>query len=258
VWIKSALFWQDTDEEFGPAGERRRRIDQGVADSRAIFTDIIVGVIPALDLWVQIPYLNLRFTSVAEDLHSAGLGDLRAWVRWQPFSLGSGSTPIAVRAGAKAPLGFAPLDVTIIPLGEGQWDLELFGEIGHSFWPIPAYAELWLGYRTRFANQTTAKDPGAEYVVLAEAGFNPTAGTLVKATFDGFVGGNWIVEGVETATSRRIFILQFEGALRLLRRIWLEGGVRLPVAGRNFPAGPQLVVALSSAFDLGFRQPPSP
>lgn len=244
VWVKSALFWQRTGQEFDAVGNRRERIDQGTSNSRAVFTDVIVGLHPRLDLWIQVPYLDLAFSSPAEDLRSRGFGDLRAWLRWQPFRIAE-STPVTLRVGAKAPLGFAPLDVTIVPLGEGQWDFEIFGEIGHSFWPKPAYAELWLGYRERLANTTTVKDPGAEYVVLAEGGINPSAGTLLKLTLDGFVGRNWIVEGVETSSSRRILTLQLGGAVRTLGPVWVELGGRFPLVGRAFPAGPQLVVALS-------------
>ncbi len=254
-WVKSAFFWQQTTEEYDAAGNRRERIDRGEANSRAVFTDVIIGLHPKVDLWIQIPFLDLRFTSIAEDLRSTGIGDLRAWVRWQPLNLGRGSTPIAVRAGAKAPLGFAPLDVTIVPLGEGQWDLELFGEIGHSFWPTPVYAELWLGYRARFANNTTFKDPGGEFVFLGEVGGNPTSWSLLKATIDGFVGRNWIVEGVETGTSRRVLTLQAEAAVRLPGAVWIEGGGRFPLSGQNFPAGPQLVVGASWAFSVGSRSP---
>lgn len=250
VWVKSAFFLQRTDKEFDAVGQRRRRIDGGEADSRAVFTDVIVGVHPKVDIWLQIPYLDLRFTNVAESLHGSGFGDLRGWVRWQVVSLNNGATPIAVRAGAKAPLGPAPLDVTLIPIGEGQWDLEFFGEIGHSFWPVPAYAELWLGYRARFANNTTLKDPGGEFVFLTEAGVNPTSGTLLKATLDGFTSRKWTVEGIPTAKVRRIFTLQLAGGVRAINLLWLEGGVRLALAGREFPAGPQLVIALSTAFEL--------
>ncbi len=247
-WVKSALFWQRTDEEFDLTGTRRQRIDLGEANSWAVFTDIIVGLHPRVDLWLQIPFLDLRFTNVAEDLRSTGFGDLRGWIRWQPIALNRGATPLALRAGAKAPLGPSPLDVTIIPLGEGQWDLEVFGEVGHSFWPVPAYAELWLGYRARFENETLRKDPGGEFVFLAELGGNPLSGTLLKVTADGMVGRNWIVEGVRTASSRRIVTLHFGAGARLVKQLWLEGGLRVPVAGRNFPAGTQLVAAVSSAF----------
>ncbi len=153
---------------------------------------------------------------------------------------------MAVRVGAKAPVGSSPLDAQIIPVGDGQWDLEGFAEIGHSFWPAPAYAELWLGYRARFENSEKRKDPGGEYVFLAEVGVNPTARTLLKATVDGFWGRNWLVEGIETGTKRRILQLQFIGAWQLHRPLWTEAGVRVPVSGRNFPTGPQFVFGLSA------------
>ena len=244
VWVKSALFWQRTGQEFDAVGNRRERIDQGTSNSRATFTDVIVGLHPQLDLWLQIPYLDLAFSSPAQDLRSRGFGDVRAWLRWQPVRLGA-STPLALRVGAKAPLGFSPLDVTIVPLGEGQWDLEVFGEVGHSFWPAPVYAELWAGYRARFANATTIKDPGGEYVFLLEGGVNLSTRILLKATLDGFAGRNWIVEGVETSSSRSILSLQLGGGVKVVGPVWVEAGGRYPLAGRTFPAGPQLVLGLS-------------
>ena len=249
VWVKSTFFWQKTDQEFGPSGDRRREPTGGESNSRAIYTEIIVGLLPTLDLWVQIPYLDLNFTSPSVTENSQDLGDLRFWLRWQVLSLDNGRTPVSLRAGAKAPLGFAPIDALLVPLGDGQWDIELFGEIGHSFWPAPAYAELWLGYRHRFENTETRKNPGEEFVFLVESGVNPTPWSLLKVTLDGFVGGNWIVEGVTTATARRILTLQLAGGVKILGA-WLESGVRLPLKGQNFPAGPQLIIGASGSFSV--------
>lgn len=251
VWVKSALFWQRTDEEFGASGERRKEFTGGEANSRAVFTDVILGVLPTVDLWLQIPYLDLTFTSPTESLHTDGFGDARAWLRWQAVTLGRGSTPISLRVGAKAPLGFAPIDAQLIPIGEGQWDLEVFGEVGHSFWPAPAYAQAWLGYRVRLRDAEALKDPGDEAVFLVEAGGSPTAATLLKATLDGFVGGRWTVEGVRTSTSRKIVTLQVGGAIQPRKPVWLELDVRLPLAGRDFPAGAQYVVGLFAALRPG-------
>lgn len=74
---------------------------------------------------------------------------------------------------------------------------------------------------------------------------NPSARTLLKATLDGFASRNWIVEGIETSTSRRILTLQLGGAVRVAGPMWVEAGGRLPLAGRTFPAGMQLVLGLS-------------
>ncbi|NIM49801.1 MAG: hypothetical protein GTN62_06030 [Gemmatimonadales bacterium] len=52
------------------------------------------------------------------------------------------------------------------------------------------------------------------------------------------------------ARVRRIITLQLAGGVRAINPLWLEGGVRLPLAGSEFPAGPQLVVGLSTGFEL--------
>ncbi len=249
VWAKTAVFLQKTDEQFGPIGERQVWLGNGESDARAIFTDIIVGLHPRIDLWLQIPYYDLRFDRPAiGELQTDGFGDIRAWLRWQFASLLGGSTPVALRVGAKAPIGDSPLDAEVIPVGEGQWDLEAFAEIGHSFWPVPAYAELWLGYRARFANTDNDIDPGGEYVYLAEVGVQPSQGTLLKATVDGLIGRGFVQEGFPIATKRRILNVQFAGAVRT-GPVWPEVGVRIPLSGRLFPAGPQFVFALSTQFN---------
>jgi len=244
IWFKSALFWQKTDQEFSIDGERRTRIGGGESNARAIFTDIIVGIRPDIDVWVQIPFFDFDFTDPAQNLQKTGFGDVRAWVRWQFFGRGK-STPIALRVGAKAPIGDSPIDAQIIPLGEGQWDVEFIGEIGHSFWPAPIYAEVWLGYRARFENTTTRKDPGGEYLYLAEVGVQPTTHSLLKATFDGLFARALKSEGLVTGNKRRIATLQFAGAWRV-GPIWPEIGIRIPLSGREFPAGPQFVGGFST------------
>jgi hypothetical protein len=248
VWAKATFMLQRTDERFDAAGRRAPWLGNGEADSRALFTDVIVGVTPRLDVWLLIPYFDLRFRDAGDTLRTTGFGDIKAWVRWQVAALHSGQTPVALRAGAKAPVGSSPLDAQIIPVGEGQWDLELFAELGHSFWPAPAYAELWLGYRARFENSTKHKDPGGELVFLTEVGLTPWGRWLLKATLDGFFGRRWVVEGVQTATQRRIVTLQLVGGVRTIASVWAEGGVRLPLSGREFPAGPQLTAAISASY----------
>jgi hypothetical protein len=244
IWVKSALFIQNTDERYTAIGEREPYFAEGVADSKALYTEFIVGLHPKLDFWLQVPYFDLTFTDNVQTLSETGIGDVRAWLRWNPIRLFGGRTPISIRAGAKAPLGESPIDAQIIPLGEGQWDLEAFGEIGHSFWPVPAYAILWLGYRVRFENTEQSKDPGNEFVFLAEAGVNPTPGTFVKTTLDGFRGQAIEAEGILTSSKRRITNLQFTGAVKT-GPVWPEFSVRVPLAGQEFPAGVQFVFGAS-------------
>ena len=244
IWIKTAAYWQKTDEEFNPVGQRGNYIGEGESDARALYTDIIIGLHKNVDLWLQIPFFDLRYNEIFQDLRSVGFGDIRAWVRWQFLSLNGGQTPVAIRAGVKAPVGDSPLDAQIVPVGEGQWDVEFYGEVGHSFWPAPFYAELWLGYRVRFA-EPEGRDPGGEYLYLAEAGVQPTSSTLLKVTMDGFTGRKWTSLGYQTGTRRRVTSVQFAGAFRA-GSLWPEFGVRLPLTARGFPAGLQYILGFST------------
>ena len=115
IWVKTAVFIQQTDTRFGPVGDKMPWLGGGRSDARALFTDVIVGLTPRLDFWAQIPFFDLRFTTTSEDLRSTGFGDLRGWIRYNVFN--NGSTPVSVRAGAKAPIGNSPLDARIIPVG---------------------------------------------------------------------------------------------------------------------------------------------
>lgn len=245
VWWKTAFYSQVTDQRFDFEGKQTEWLGNGKSNAKAVYTDVIIGLTGNLDFWLQVPFFNLQFTADAVDAESVGFGDVRGWLRWRVFNLFDGSTPVSIRAGAKAPIGSSPLNAQVIPLGEGQWDVELFGEIGHSFWPFPAYAELWLGYRFRFENTENLNDPGGEYTYLAEAGVTPGNRALFKVTLDGFEGRRLVSEGFLTATSRNITILQFSGGYRL-GPIWPEIGIRIPVRGQEVPAGNQFYFAASA------------
>ncbi len=245
VWWKTAFYSQVTDQRYDFEGKKSTWLGNGKSNAKAVYTDLIVGLTGNLDFWLQVPFFRLEFTADAVDTTSVGFGDIRGWFRWRVFNLFNGSTPVSLRAGAKAPIGSNTVDAQVIPLGEGQWDVEVFGEIGHSFWPFPGYAELWLGYRFRFENTENLINPGGEFTYLAEAGVMPGNRSLFKMTLDGFEGGRLIQEGFLTATSRHITILQFAGAYRL-GPIWPEIGIRLPLRGQEFPAGSQFYFAASA------------
>ena len=78
VWVKSALFVQETGDRFDVIGVRRPFFTNGVSDAKALFTDVIVGLHPNLDLWVQAPYFDLTFRDDVQTLTKTGFGDVRA------------------------------------------------------------------------------------------------------------------------------------------------------------------------------------
>lgn len=245
-WVKLSVFHHATEERFDADGDVRPFLGTDArSSSTAVFLDAVYGLHDRVDLWVQLPYFDLHFDDAADDRHSAGFGDVRASLRYAVPPLFGVSVPLALRVGAKAPIRDFPIDAEIIPVGEGQWDLEAIGELGVSFWPTPAYGVLWLGYRWRLENTETTRDPGAEKVLLAELGGRLFGAAGAKLTLDGTFGANGSIQGIRLGQDRReILYLQPALTYALGGGFSLEAGARFPLHGRNHPAGSQLVAAL--------------
>ena len=72
----------------------------------------------------------------------------------------------------------------LIPISEGQWDYDFFVLVGRSFWPIPVYGNVDVGYRVRLENEQIFRDPGDEWLFNAEVGYNITRRLLVAANVE--------------------------------------------------------------------------
>ena len=247
-WAKVSVFRHTTEEQFRSNGEVKPFLAANAQSrSTALFFDALYGLTDRLDLWAQIPYFDLHFDDDADERHSSGIGDLRLSARYNLLKLRGGSIPISARFTVKAPLVDFPIDAEIIPVGEGQWDYEAWLEAGASFWPIPAYAVLWAGYRWRSLNAETTRDPGDERALLAEIG-----GTFVgplggKVVLDAIFGTNGSIQGVSVrGDEREIVYIQPTLTYQLTSSLALETSGRIPLHGKNYPAGPQ--------FTIGFFQ----
>ena len=147
------------------------------------------------------------------------------------------------------------IDAEVIPVGEGQWDYEAWLESGISFWPMPLYSVVWVGYRWRTLNQETTRDPGDEFTFLAEIGGTEWIGGLgAKVVADGIFGRVGSIQGIRLGPSdrREILYLAPTALYSFTPSTMLEVAVRIPLAGKNFPAGAPLQVGLfhrGSLFD---------
>jgi len=245
-WAKVSAFHHRTTEQFRADGDRRPFLnDDARSVSSAVFLDILVGVTDRLDLWAQVPWFHLRFDDVSDDRTSQGIGDIRLSARHTLVRLAGGAVPISARYTAKVPVVDFPQDAEVIPVGEGQWDHEAWLEAGASFWPAPAYAVLWLGYRWRTLNEDTTRDPGDERLLLAEVGGSVTSSLGGKLVLDGVFGTNGSIQGLRVGSdARRIVYLQPALTWQATSSTALEVGARYPLAGKNFPAGTQWTVGL--------------
>ena len=133
--------------------------------------------------------------------------------------------------------------VTVNPV---TWAHEARLEVGASFWPIPAYGVLWLGRRWRQMNTETTRDPGDEFALLAELGGTLAGGPFGgKIVLDAIFGSTGSIQGINvTNDEREIMYLQPTINYQITPSFLIEGAVRVPLSGRNFPAGPQFMIAV--------------
>ncbi len=255
-WVKASFFHHETTQEFRSNGEKRDFLAvDAESRSRAYFLDALVGVTDRLDVWVQAPYFDLSFDDAAGDRNSTGFGDIRVSARYNLFQLRGGSIPVSARVTAKVPVADLTIDAEVIPVGEGQWDYEAWLESGISLWPLPLYSVVWLGYRWRTLNEETTREPGDEVTFLAEFGGTDWVGGLGgKIVLDGIFGRAGVIQGIQLGPDdrREILYVAPTAIYSFTPETMLEVALRIPLGGKNFPAGAPLQVGLfhqGSVFD---------
>ena len=248
-WISAEVYRQDTRDRYDLEGQVSAIPFDGHATSTALFVTVSMGLISNWDLWARGSVNSRSFSDTGGDRSTEGLGDAKLWLRVAPLKYLGVDFPFAIRGGVKIPIGEAPVDAEIIPLSEGQTDWEIMVEIGHSFWPRSVYVNGWVGYRLRELNEKAAIDPGEEIFFLAQVG--GAAGRFqYKVVAEGWNGDTPIQEGIPIVTSQRHYLqvtpsLWYETALGSF-----EVGWRVPLDGRNLPAGGALVVGYFSRFGV--------
>ncbi len=255
-WVKGSFFHHQTTQEYRSSGAKRDFLAvDAESRSKAYFLDALVGVTDRLDVWVQAPYFDLSFDDAAGDRNSTGVGDIRISARYSLFQLRGGSIPVSARVTAKVPVADLTIDAEVIPVGEGQWDYEAWLESGVSLWPLPLYSVVWLGYRWRTLNEETTREPGDEVTFLAEFGGTGWIGGLGgKVVLDGIFGRSGAIQGIRLGPDdrREILYVAPTAIYGFTSDTMLEVAVRIPLRGRNFPAGAPLQVGLyhqGSLFD---------
>ena len=264
LWSKVTFMAQSTNEEYVSvggqgrepdlsflykAGDRARYRENGSYSSRAVFFDLFYGLTDRFDLGLQVPFFRQEFVTDALRIGfggprvASGFSDIRAFLKFRLFQTPAVGT---FKFGFKAPTGDFVNEEGIIPVGEGQWDFDFIFQLGRSFWPLPAYADLDVGYRARMKNDKIDRDPGDEWFFLAEVGYTPLERMLVALKVEGIWGKPARVFGLKlprdvkriTNVSPTLFVGPFQ-------HVSLEAALRISVNGRSFPAGQMWVVGLS-------------
>ncbi len=235
-WLELKVFYQNTNQQFDTEACRATMPEDAEALTVSSYLNAALGIVQGLDVWTQLPFHHIEFNDFAGDRQSSGLGEVRFFARFGPELFQVATIPLAVRAGVKLPRELK-VDAEIISLGEGQRDWELILELGHSFYPAPVYLSGLLGRRWREENTTTGFKPGDELFFMARASGDLDAFSW-KVDLEGMDGSAPETFGLRILTAQREFLTVHPQLAYRAGPGKIEGGVRLPLAGRNFTAGP--------------------
>lgn len=260
LWTKVTMMAQSTNEEYVAVGgsgrepdlsriyepgDRARYRENGQYDSRAVFFDVFYGITDRVDVGVQVPFFRQEFENVGfrPPTVASGFSDVRGFVKvnlmQRPF-VGT------LKLGVKAPTGKFENQDGIIPVGEGQWDFDVIAQVGRSFWPLPVYIHLDMGYRLRLKNSTIDRDPGDEWLFRAEAGYQPHTQLLFALKAEGIYGKAATVFNLKLLRDvKHVTYIAPTFVIEPYQGVMLETSLRLSAGGRNFPAGKMWVVGVS-------------
>ena len=249
-WADLTVYHLDTRENFEFNGEVEDFFADGHAISTSLFFTLAAGLLPGVDGWLQVPYQRLEYNDARDDRLRTGIGDTNVYLRVAPLHYFGSDFPLAVRGGVKVSVGDFAVDSEVIPLGDGQTDWEIMTELGHSFYPFPAYVNGWVGYRWREPNEEAQRDFADEGFFLAQAGSNY-----------GALGLQLLVEGMTSVTTPVIEGILLPNAERSMLQVTpkisycvgpgvISLGARVPLGGKNLPAGTSVVVGYFTNWSL--------
>ncbi len=256
MWSKITFMTQATDQHYDGEGNAVEIPWDARYQSRQVYLDLFYGVKDGVDVGLQVPFVSSKFVDRDEgnDVGTpppaleteSGLGDLRGYAKIK--LLDQSQLVGTLKLGFKTPLGeYRPVPEAL-SVTDGQWDLEVVGQIGRSFWPTPVYANLDLGYRMRGEYKDTddmepdrSYTPGAELVFGAEAGYSPLDRLVVALKFEGLSGAEYDAlsnPGEPETLSQSVTNLVPTVLVDQNPKLSLEASARLTTSGNRYFAGP--------------------
>ena len=246
TWLRTGFMLQVTDERYFIDGRRIPYFFEGHNRTLGGFLDLRHGLTDQLEAGLQVPYYSIVFNDLAADRTSTGIGDLRLGLRYNLLQ-----APLIATVGTtvKLPTGRFVNDAEIVPVGEGQVDVELTAELARSFWPRAAYVSGLIGYRLRSKNEETGIDFGDEMIWSLEAGHRLVSRLMFKGFLRGLHGLESTSFGLSISSLQRQ-IVYFEPGLIFELSPNRSVEVSLPVSlkGKNWPAGKVINVGFFQTF----------
>jgi len=245
-WFKAGFMFQDTTERYFIDGERTPYFFDGRSQTRALFLELVTGLTDRWDVKAQIPIFGISFNDIADERTSTGPGDLRVESR---YNLLNGPVVLTAGGAVKFPTGEFVNDAEIVPVGEGQYDFDVFAEVGKSLWPVRGYVTGKVGYRFRAVNAETEIDYGNEIIWRVEGGYQFTTHFFGKLLVRGLHGFDTSSFDIPLESLKRAIVYVEPGvSIALSPSRGIELSVPISVSGRNWPAGPVFNVSFTQSF----------
>jgi len=262
LWLKVSGIAQESDEFYAASratladgtdiqpGDARPYDNNGVGRSYLVWSELEYGVTDRLTLGVQVPYYDLRYEDDLAIHNSHGIGDIRLAARQ---AILTGLHRVSARVVWKLPTGNASDDPSIIPLGDGQSDLEIGLQLGRSLGRPLSWLGAEAGYRLRARDEDRDWDPGDEWFWLLEAGYGVYGDGQVglKASYTGTRGDetslNFFASAVDLSRDfdRVDLVVMVD-----VRHAFLELGWGKTLGSETYPVSGIWSLGISRALDV--------
>jgi len=174
-----------------------------------------------------------------DSVDNSGIGDIDLGVRYNLYNGDEGV--ISIQGLIKIPEAYDEDDE--LPLGNGQYDLEVRLLYGKSLYPLPMYYGLELGYRGR------DEDPSDEVKYLLEFGYTASDKVSLRAKLDGTLSAKNAANVVATpenptlAADFDIGKLELTAGYTIEKNRFLEFSLTSTLYGRDTADGTTISVA---------------
>ena len=176
AYVKGSGLFFGSDTFISSTGERVEGTEFA-SSSAAFYGEVGLGANLQLQAYVPYTIATNRFDTLEATYANLGFGDGIFGLQWTPADIG---LPWAVRLDAKVPLydvaGIEGPEALRFPVfGDGQLDLTAWLSLGASFYPLPMYALLEVGYRHRtevFPGAGNGREFGDGVTYFAQVGYS--------------------------------------------------------------------------------------
>lgn len=254
--VQVTAYHSESTNWFGPSSQITDLPLSGEATTTSVYITTVAGIGHGMELWVQLPVHRVHYRDNTQDETRTAIGDPRFSLRVGGELFGFDALPIAIRAGVKLPGSDFPVDANVVPVSDGQTDIELALEAAHVLaGAYPLQLSGWAGYRWRSKDTENSRELGDErFARLGAGGPVGSAGSRLRwqIAAEGLWGDPIEAVGFTSDNTRRklLQVLPSVGWRLLDSGAEVELTGRFSVAGRNLPSGPAATVGFSLPWAL--------